>query len=374
MPKIVTHLIFGLGIGGAETMLYQLLLHKRDPELTCRVISLGQGRYYEDPIRELGVELTVLPFRKKPISSFSKLKKTLSDTDVLCCWMYHADFIGEKAFRKERKKGKKIIWNVRHSNLDKKNNSRSTVLISKLCAKRSRKVDLIAYNGNEARRVHEEAGYCRDRGVVLDNGCDPDVYAPVPGASRKIRDELGIPDGKKIVISAAKDAPIKDLPTFISAFGLVHRDMPDTVAVMCGSGVTKENERLASLWADAGLTPGEDVFPLGVRHDIPTLFSASDLYVLHSAGEAFPNTLIQAMACGCLCVTTDIGDASRILNDGDRTVKPGDVDALAKAIESALCLPAEICLEKQKRNRETVEEKYDIHQIVKGYERLFYDF
>ena len=76
MSKCVTHLIIGLGVGGAETMLYQLLLHKSDPELTYRVISLGEGRYYEDPIRELGVELTVLPFRKKPFSSFSKLKKS----------------------------------------------------------------------------------------------------------------------------------------------------------------------------------------------------------------------------------------------------------------------------------------------------------
>ena len=147
--------------------------------------------------------------------------------------------------------------------------------------------------------------------------------------------------------------------------------MPDTVAVMCGSGVTKENERLASLWADAGLTPGEDVFPLGVRHDIPTLFSASDLYVLHSAGEAFPNTLIQAMACKCPCVTTDVGDARRILNDGDRTVKPGDSDALAKAIESALSEPDEDIEIRVCANRQTVENNYDIRQIVRKYEEMF---
>ncbi|MBQ6263404.1 MAG: glycosyltransferase [Clostridia bacterium] len=371
MPKRVTHLIIGLGLGGAETMLYQVLLNKSGPDTVHRVISLGQGSYYEDPIKDLGVDLTVLPFKKRPVSVFFKLKKLLSGTDTLCCWMYHACFIGEAAFRKERKKGGRIIWNIRHGNLDKENNSRSTIIANGLCARRSGKVDLIAYNGNEARRVHEEAGYCRETGAVLENGCDTEEYSRVPGADRKIRDELGVPDGKKIVISAAKDLPIKDLPTFITAFGRVHKDMPDTVALMCGSGVTKDNERLTALLRAAGLRVDEDVFLLGMRHDIPTLFSASDLYVLHSAGEAFPNTLLQAMACGCPCVTTDVGDARRILDDEERTVKPGDAEALAKAIESALSEPEEGRRIRVRRNRSAVEERYDIKRVVKNYEMLF---
>ena len=371
MPKIVTHLIIGLGLGGAETMLYQLLLHRSGKETEHRVISLGMGSHYEQPIKDLGVDLTVLPIKRKPLSAYRRLKKLVKESDTLCCWMYHANFIGERAFKKERKKGKKLIWNIRHSNLDKKNNSRLTLFLNKLCAKRSAHVDVIAYNGDEARRVHEAAGYAKERGVVLDNGCDLERFAPVVGAKEKLQAELGIPHDKRIVISVAKDAPIKDLPTFISAFGRVKNALPDVVSVMCGKGVTAGNERLKELWNAAGLIVGKDVFPLGLRLDVPDLLSASDLYVLHSAGEAFPNTLIQAMACECLCVSTDVGDARRILDDDLLVATPGDPEELARLMIYALELPAAERGEKAGRNRRTVKERFDIHKIYSGYEALY---
>ena len=113
MPKRVTHLIAGLGLGGAETMLYQLLLHRKDNSIIHRVISLGAETYYEQPIKDLGIDLIVVPFKKNPIGSISKIKKLIKDTDTLCCWMYYGNFIGELAFHSYHKdKSKKIISNL----------------------------------------------------------------------------------------------------------------------------------------------------------------------------------------------------------------------------------------------------------------------
>ncbi len=372
MTKRVTHLIAGLGLGGAETMLYQLLAHRKDSSIIHRVISLGAETYYEEPIRNLGIELLVFPFKKRPLKTINEIKEIIKDTDTLCCWMYYGNLIGEIAFRRYHKdESKKIIWNIRQSNLDKGNVKQAILFVNWLCAKMSKKIDIIAYNGNLARQVHESRKYCSEKGIVLENGCDISLYNPQKSAPEDLRKEIGITADKKIIISVAKDDPVKDIPSFIKAFSKVHNRHPETVAVMCGRGIVKDNERLVMLCKKAGLNIGSDVFPIGLRHDVPRLFSGCDLYVLHSAGEAFPNTLIQAMACEALCVTTDVGDAKRILNDSSLTACPKDPDDISDKIEVALSLSPEMQYEKRRCNRIRVIEKYDINSIVGQYESLY---
>lgn len=368
MTKRVTHLIVGLAKGGAETMLYQVLKHRTDRNIQHRVISLGAAHYYEEPIRQLGIDVIEVNLRKRPISSLWKVFWSLRGTDTLCCWMYHANLIGY--YLGKLAGVKRIVWNIRHSNLDPDLNSKLTLKINHWCARRSKNVSLVAYNGEQARKVHEEIGYCSGKGMVLNNGCDCEEFKPDADARFSLREELAIPAEKQIVLSVTKNHPIKDIPTFIQAFALLHKEQPDTVAVMCGSGVDTENKQITDLCLSNGLTVGEDIFLLGMRHDVPHLLSGCDLYVLHSAGEAFPNTLIQAMACGCLCVATDVGDVRTILNDDAFICTPQEPKALAEKISEALCLPVVEKTAAKEKNRSRVVSKYSIQNVVRAYEEI----
>ena len=369
MAKTVTHLIAGLGKGGAETMLYQVLKYRTDRGTAHQVVSLGGARYYEGPIRELGVPVTELAFRTRPASGLLRLVKLLRGTDTLCCWMYHANFVGWIAGRLARVP--RVVWCIRHPTLDPALNKKLTLRISAFCAKRSSQVAAVTYNGEKARAVHEAAGYCSEKSVVLVNGCDCEEYIPNPNAAAEIRQELGLSPAQRILLSVTRDHPGKDVPTFLAAVALLRRERPDIVGVSCGSGIEPANIPLAEACASNGLTFGKDIFLLGQRHDVPQLLAACDVYALHSAEEAFPNTLLQAMSCGCLCAATDVGDVKHILPDGRWIIPPGSADILAEKIIELLELPPEAAQNIRAQNRRTVREKFDIRQIVKQYEALF---
>lgn len=368
MIKRVTHLIIGLGKGGAETMLYQILKYRINPDLHYKVISLGETHYYEDLIRQLGVSVVEISLRKKIVSSLIRIFREIKGSDTLCCWMYHANLIG---YYLGRLAGvKKIIWNIRHSNLDPYVNSAITLKINRWCAKRSAKVAVIAYNGQQAFVVHEAIGYCSKNSIILDNGVDCTEYKPMPEASALLREELGISDNQQVILSVTKNHPIKDIPTFIQAFAICHKEQPNTVAVICGKGVEESNKQITDLCCINGLTVGKSVFLLGMRNDVSRLLAGCNLYVLHSAGEAFPNTLIQAMSCGCLCVATDVGDVRKILNADLFVCQPQEAKALAERISEALSLSEEEKLIARENNRSRVVSKYCIQNAVKAYEEV----
>lgn len=369
MTKRVTHLIVGLGKGGAETMLYQILKYRSSSDIAYSVVSLGASHYFEEPIRELGIDVTVLQFKGKPIASLIRLFKIARQTDTLCCWMYHANLIGYYIGRLAGVK--RIVWCIRHSSLDEKLNKKRTLRINRFCARLSKNIATIAYNGENARKVHEAIGYCKDKGIILDNGCDCEEYAPSANAGIELRQEIGISGDKRIVLSVTKDHPIKDVPTFIRAFAMLHSKCPNIVAVMCGSGIEPGNERISLLCQENGLTIGSDIFLLGMRHDVPHLLAACDLYVLHSAGEAFPNTLVQAMACGCLCVATDVGDVARIILDSECMVPSGNIPILAEKMNDMFLLSADEKAIKSKKNRQRIVSLFNIYEIVRCYEKIY---
>jgi len=366
----VIQLIFGLGKGGAETMLYNVIKYKNNDRITYKVISLGGSDYYAEGIKTFGAEVVFIDIKRKPIRSLIKSVIEIRKCDVLCCWMYNANLIG--FISGKIAKAKKIIWCIRHSDLSKENNKKSTLLTSKICAKLSKYVDVIAYNGEEARKVHEEAGYDKSKSVVLLNGCDTETYIKKTNSKDYLAQTIDCDvQNKKIILSVSRYHIIKDIPNFVIAVATAKKSDNDIIAVMCGRNITDENKELTELIAGSGLKINKDVFLLGPREDLPELMSACDLYVLHSAGEAFPNTLIEAMACEANCVATDVGEVSRIVSAGISVVPPKDSKLLAEAVLAAI---NEDPVDKGNNaicNRETVINKFSIRNITNEYERLF---
>jgi glycosyltransferase involved in cell wall biosynthesis len=77
-----------------------------------------------------------------------------------------------------------------------------------------------------------------------------------------------------------------------------------------------------------------EFLPKVPRPQLAELFRQADLAVSPSEHDGTPNTLLEAMACGCLPIAGDIESLREWITSGENGLlfDPGDPDALAKAI------------------------------------------
>ena len=143
--------------------------------------------------------------------------------------------------------------------------------------------------------------------------------------------------GPPIILAAGRLSRVKDFPTLIRAFELVSRQRPLRLLIL-GEGSWRQ--RLEHMIRVKGLN--ESVSMPGWVDNPFAYMARAVAFVLSSRHEGLSGVLIQALACGCPCVSTDCPSGSReILDDGrvGRLVPVGDHVALATAIERTLDAP-----------------------------------
>lgn len=153
-------------------------------------------------------------------------------------------------------------------------------------------------------------------------------------------DERAAPPAILIVCAMDEGHAFKGVPQLIEAFGRVREEIPCQL-VLVGDGALRDGfERLARATGHE-----RDIQFLGRVDDdaLARAYRSASVTVLPSttAEEAFGIVLIEAMACGCALVGSDLpGVASVIRSAGGVVVPPGDVTALAQALRGVLSDPA----------------------------------
>lgn len=295
-----------------------------------------------------------------------------SRPDVVQTWMYHADFVGGVVARLAG--FPRVFWGIRHSDLETRAVGRSTVLVVRACALLSRRIpERVICCAESAARVHAAIGYRREKLVVIPNGYDFSKVRPDPAARRRLRAEWGVADGLPLFGMVGRFNPQKDHRNLVDALGMLLARGVDFRCVLAGEGVTRENVELFRWLQGQGLE--DRVILLGSRSDVPDVMNALDLHVLSSgSGEAFPNVLAEAMACGTPCVTTDVGDAASIVGDTGWVVPARSPEALAEALHAATLLLHQRGAQWEARQlacRARIESRYGIDRMVSAFRSVW---
>ena len=207
-----------------------------------------------------------------------------------------------------------------------------------------------------AKKVHAAAGYAPNKLHVIPNGFDLDRFVPDAGARASVRAELGLAADAALVGLIARFDVQKNQFGFIAAAAQIHLHRPDVYFLLAGTGVDDANAALNNAITLQGLQA--NTFLLGRRDDVPRLMAALDVLASSSHGEAFPNVLGEAMACGVPCVVTDAGDSADIVGRTGRVVAVADMEALAEQLLDVLSLHAAERGVLGKQARERVQAEY----------------
>ena len=362
---IVTHVITGLNVGGAERALSALLTGGLQGRVSNRVISLMDEGHYGPVLREAGIDVSCLGMKRglPTPAVFGRLRRALraAPQDIIQGWMYHGNLAASVGARLSSGRPA-VSWNVRTSMDDPSLLGRSTRLIVGLGGRMSGGVDAIVYNSARSRRQHYDLGYSATRDLVIPNGFDLDLWCHGASARARARTELGLSENAIVAGFVGRGAPVKDVPTLLRAFAQVRASLPIVTLVCVGRDV--EGQRPADV-------PTDGVLFLGQRADVAQLMPAFDVLCLSSRVESFPNVVGEAMACGIPCVTTDVGDAADIVGDTGWIVPPGAPSDFARSLEAALREPAEMRIKRGQAARDRIQAHYSLPAIVERYAELY---
>lgn len=368
----VVHIISGLNVGGAETMLYKLISaspSEQTPKYT--VVSLTDLGLIGKKLEQIGVDVYCMHSKSyldtlKCIYKIVKLLKKLNP-DIVHTWLYHSDLLGGVAAKLANVRI--IVWCVRSTDVTK-GGKKLTLLVRKLAAFLSHRLPTrIVYAANKSRVVHESLGYSKKKGFVIPNGFDLNYMdSQQYNLSRSLNDMLN--QHKKILVgSVGRYHPVKDHQNFIDAAFTIIRKRKDVVFVLIGEGLDESNAKIIDLLESAGVR--DRFLLLGQREDVLAIYPLFTIFCLHSLSEGFPNVLGEAMASSVPSISTNVGDAKFLLGDESFIVPPRDSNALSEKIEKLLNMENEQRISIGKKNRLRIEKNFSIQSVKCVYEGLY---
>jgi len=367
-PTKILFLITGLGRGGAENSLLQLMRGLPADRFSISLVSLQNSGDYKAELELLGISLTELHLDHALnwLNGIVTLWRCLKNTkpDVLVNWMYHANLVGGVMGFLARTP--RILYNVRHSTISVDSLRFLTRLIVRFGALLARHgiAETVTFNSYRAAGIHVAAKYPLATARVIHNGFDLVAFQRDSALRAQTRRELKISDEKLVVGIIGRYDSVKNHAGFFRSIAEVMRKNAAVIAVAAGAGITAKNRDLAALMAELGIA--DKVLLLGKRDDVTALLNCCDVLVCSSFSESFPRILGEAMACETPCVSTDVGEARSILGNCGGVIAK-EPEELGGAIEKLLSLSTQARAEIGQRGRARIQELFSEEQTIRRF-------
>tara|TARA_A100001015_G_scaffold321334_1_gene451551 strand:- start:2127 stop:3215 length:1089 start_codon:yes stop_codon:yes gene_type:complete len=352
----ILHIISGLGIGGAENTLCNLV--KYDNQNEHIVLSLSRPMHYEKILKKNKVEVLNFDLKNLLLKDFFKLIFYLKKNKpkIIQCWMYHAEFLSIfiKLFIPC-----KILWNIRNSTPYSKSFKTITRLLiyinsffSKIVPAKIISCSIIATKN------HIDIGYDKKKIHYIPNGVDFNKFK----FTRKL-----VSTKKNFKIGCvARWNPQKDHLNLLAALNHLLKKKSNWICFLVGKNLDNKNKYLKKIIKDYELN--NYVKLLGPKNNIQSFYKKINFLVLPSKdGEGFPNVILEAYASGIPSISTDIGDTKFVLNNKKYLVKPRNHIILSNAIFKMLNDKNIFTKNNRTKLRKNAQKKYSIHSMIRSY-------
>jgi len=369
----ILHIISGLSIGGAETMLFKLLSLTNRTLFNPLVISLTDEGKLGQNIKNLDITVykmnmnTGIPNPVKVVRFIRLIRKV--NPALIQGWMYHGNLAALLA-KKLLPKRVSLLWNIRHTPDDLKKEKHLTEMMIRLGARLSYIPDGIIYNAGVSAQKHKELGYSDKQENIIPNGFNCEQFKPENGAHLQLCRSLNIEEDAFLVGLIARYHKMKDHESFLYSARELLKIYPKVNFVLAGSSIDKKNQKLVKQIND--LKINKNVHLLGELRNMNEITAGLDIACSSSAwGEGFSNSIGEAMSCGVPCVVTDVGDSAWLVGKTGLSVKPGDRKALTNAMITLIKMKPEERQELGGLARQRIVEYFSLDTVVKKYEQLY---
>jgi glycosyltransferase involved in cell wall biosynthesis len=235
-----------------------------------------------------------------------------------------------------------------------------------------RRADMFISISSSVTKEYLNGGVSSEKIKHIPNGVDTRRFHPV-SHHRKfwLRQKLGLPEGKTIVIFVGRLVVYKGPLLLVRVWKGIVSVHSDVYLVFVGPGedsaVDCESELRNFVKAQA---LDRHTHFTGAVENVHEYLQASDIFILPSDNEVFPNSLLEAMSCGLPVIAAPSGGAMEIVQNGGNGIHAGSFDELYTALDTLL-RDKTLASSLGHAARKIVLERYDKRREINEYIDLF---
>jgi len=203
---------------------------------------------------------------------------------------------------------------------------------------------------------------------------DTNRFAPVePEQKLRLREKLNLPRELTISIYTGRLVSYKGLPLLLQTWNDLLKKHKNVLLVLAGIGGLDihncENELHEYV---ASHRMEQNVLFTGAIQNIPDYLQASDIFVFPTENDAFPSSVVEAMACALPVITTPVGAIKTIIahEQNGILIQPGNQKQLLEAL-AIMISSAALSSQLGRAARLTVLDRYSAVSSVMKYLYLF---
>ena len=297
---------------------------------------------YIEEIKKKGIVLHNIAFARSPfnlrnIKAYKTLKAIINKEkfDLIHCHTPTVSMMTRLAAKKARKGGSTVMYTCHGFHFHNASSKFNWLVYYPIEKHLSRFCDyIVTINKEDYNRA--KTFHCKNVRYIPSVGVKVNQIRDMVIDSAAIREAIGVPAGKVMIISAGELIKRKNHEVIIKALAKI--DNPDIYYVIAGNGQLKDY--LFGLARELGIA--DRVIFLGFRTDVFELYHAADISAFPSKIEGFGLAGAEAMAAGIPLVASNVHGILDYVIDGKTgfTAAPNDVNGFAKAIKNLADNPA----------------------------------